>query len=111
MAIRIDPATGLKTFDTRAAKAPVAITGQGYWFVAADGGIFSFGDAAFFGSTGATPPARPIVGMASSPTGDGYWFVTSDGTVIGFGDATAFGTSGTGTPGAGTVVGLIDRAL
>ncbi len=30
MAIRIDPATGLKTFDTRAAKAPVAITGQGY---------------------------------------------------------------------------------
>ena len=30
MAIRIDPATGLKTFDTRAAKAPVAITGTGY---------------------------------------------------------------------------------
>ncbi|MET0577397.1 MAG: NAD(P)/FAD-dependent oxidoreductase [Ilumatobacteraceae bacterium] len=29
-AIRIDPATGLKTFDTRAANAPVAITGTGY---------------------------------------------------------------------------------
>lgn len=25
-------------------------TGKGYWLVAADGGVFSFGDAAFFGS-------------------------------------------------------------
>ena len=28
-------------------------TGHGYWMVAADGGIFSFGDADFLGSTGA----------------------------------------------------------
>ena len=27
-------------------------SGNGYWLVAADGGIFTFGDAAFFGSTG-----------------------------------------------------------
>ena len=27
-------------------------TGKGYWLVASDGGIFAFGDAAFFGSTG-----------------------------------------------------------
>ena len=27
--------------------------GRGYWLVADDGGIFSFGDAAFRGSTGA----------------------------------------------------------
>jgi hypothetical protein len=27
-------------------------TGQGYWLVASDGGIFAFGDAAFYGSTG-----------------------------------------------------------
>ncbi len=26
--------------------------GKGYWLVAADGGIFSYGDAVFFGSTG-----------------------------------------------------------
>ena len=26
----------------------------GYWLVAGDGGIFSFGDAAFHGSTGAS---------------------------------------------------------
>jgi len=27
-------------------------TGNGYWCVASDGGIFSFGDAQFFGSMG-----------------------------------------------------------
>jgi hypothetical protein len=41
-------------------------TGAGYWLVASDGGIFSFGDAAFMGSTGSVPLKRPIVGM--SPT-------------------------------------------
>ena len=30
--------------------------GQGYWLVASDGGIFTFGDAAFYGSTGGHPP-------------------------------------------------------
>jgi hypothetical protein len=38
--------------------------GKGYWMVASDGGIFSYGDAAFYGSTGATPLNKPIVGMA-----------------------------------------------
>jgi hypothetical protein len=33
--------------------------------VASDGGIFSFGDAGFFGSTGSLHLNKPIVGMAS----------------------------------------------
>jgi hypothetical protein len=37
--------------------------GQGYRFVAADGGIFSF-DAPFFGSMGGKPLNKPIVGMS-----------------------------------------------
>jgi len=41
-------------------------TGRGYWLVASDGGIFSFGDAGFHGSTGGTHLNRPIVGMAST---------------------------------------------
>jgi hypothetical protein len=40
--------------------------GGGYWLVASDGGIFTFGDAGFFGSTGAIHLNRPIVGMSSS---------------------------------------------
>ena len=42
-------------------------TGKGYWLVATDGGIFSFGDAAFFGSTGALRLNKPIVAMAGHP--------------------------------------------
>ena len=41
-------------------------TGNGYWFVASDGGIFSFGDAVFHGSTGAIALNQPIVGMAAA---------------------------------------------
>ncbi len=42
--------------------------GQGYWLVASDGGIFTFGDARFYGSTGAMTLNKPIVGMAPPPT-------------------------------------------
>jgi hypothetical protein len=38
--------------------------GQGYWLVAADGGIFNFGDAGYFGSTGNLHLSQPIVGTA-----------------------------------------------
>ena len=51
--------------------------GHGYWLVAADGGIFTFGDAGFFGSTGAGPAMQPTIGMASTPDGNGYWTATS----------------------------------
>ncbi|HWE56604.1 MAG TPA: hypothetical protein VG435_13910, partial [Acidimicrobiales bacterium] len=62
-------------------------TGNGYWLVASDGGIFSFGDAHFHGSTGGVHLAQPIVGMAATPTGNGYWLVASDGGIFSFGDA------------------------
>jgi hypothetical protein len=29
-------------------------SGNGYWIVAADGGVFSYGDAPFYGSLGGT---------------------------------------------------------
>ena len=66
----------------------------GYRLVASDGGIFSFGDAAFFGSTGGMRLARPIVGMASTPSGRGYWLVAADGGIFSFGDAAFFGSTG-----------------
>ncbi|MDQ3106883.1 MAG: Ig-like domain-containing protein, partial [Actinomycetota bacterium] len=68
--------------------------GEGYWLVATDGGIFSYGDAAFFGSTGAIALNKPIVGMSPTPTGKGYWLVASDGGIFSFGDATFFGSTG-----------------
>jgi hypothetical protein len=60
--------------------------------VASDGGIFSFGDAVFFGSQGGSSPADPVVAMAATATGKGYWVASSGGAVKGFGDATAAGS-------------------
>ena len=62
--------------------------------MASDGGIFSFGDAQFFGSTGAIRLNQPVVGMAPTPSGRGYWLVASDGGVFSFGDARFFGSTG-----------------
>ncbi|WP_308464349.1 hypothetical protein [Ferrimicrobium sp.] len=70
--------------------------GQGYWMVAADGGVFDFGNAGFYGSTysdgitglsGAHPLNKPIVGMTVAPGGGGYWLVAADGGVFNFGSA------------------------
>ena len=74
----------------QAAAAPT----KGYWFVAADGGIFSFGDSGFLGSTGNLKLNQPIVGMAPTPTGRGYWFVAADGGIFSFGDAFFYGSTG-----------------
>jgi hypothetical protein len=67
---------------------------SGYWLVASDGGIFSFGNAQFYGSTGAIHLNKPIVGMTSTPDGLGYWLVASDGGIFSFGDAHFYGSEG-----------------
>ena len=73
---------------------------RGYWMVGADGGVFNFGNAGFYGSTysdglsglgGAHPLRSPIVGIASTPDGKGYWLVAKDGFVYSFGDADYYG--------------------
>jgi hypothetical protein len=46
-------------------------SGGGYDEVATDGGIFAYGDAHFFGSTGGIHLNRPIVGLAVTPTDNG----------------------------------------
>ncbi len=66
----------------------------GYWLVASDGGIFAFGHAGFYGSTGGTNLNQPIVGMAATPDDSGYWLVASDGGVFAFGDAGFYGSTG-----------------
>ena len=60
-------------------------SGNGYWLVAADGGIFAFGDAPFHGSMGGRPLAKPIVGMAPYSPQSGYWLVAQDGGIFSFG--------------------------
>ena len=80
------------------------ISADGYWLVASDGGVFTFGNAGFFGSMGGQHLNAPIVGIAASPgvlnfgtlslDSDGYWLVASDGGVFTFGQAGFFGSQG-----------------
>jgi hypothetical protein len=65
-----------------------------YWLASANGGVYSFGGAAFYGSAGNIALVKPIVGMAATPDDGGYWLVASDGGVFSFGDASFYGSTG-----------------
>ena len=86
------PSTGIRGAAVRGAVGTA--TGEGAWVVGPDGGIFTFGDARFFGSMGATRLNEPMVGMAASPDGLGYWTVASDGGIFTFGSARFLGSTG-----------------
>jgi hypothetical protein len=72
--------------------APAPTAKHGYWLVGSDGGIFSFGSAPFYGSTGAMKLQRPVVGITPTPNQGGYWLVASDGGIFAFGNATYYGS-------------------
>src|SRR5438105_4306352 len=76
---------------------------RGYWLAAANGGVFSYGNAPFKGSVGALN--KPVVGMATTPLGEGYWMAASDGGIFSFGDAAFSGSVG-GNPAVKPVVGM-----
>ena len=68
--------------------------GQGYWVVASDGGVFTFGDARFYGSMGGKSLNNPVTSIAATPDGHGYWLAAADGGVFAFGDAGFHGSMG-----------------
>ena len=73
--------------------------GRGYWLVASDGGVFSFGDAPFRGSAGNIVLSSPVTGMSLDAATGGYRLVAADGGVFDY-DASF----------AGSAVGLLLRA-
>ena len=76
---------------------------HGYWLVGSDGGIFTFGSAQFYGSTGSLHLQRPVVGITPTADRGGYWLVASDGGIFAFGDAGFHGSiPGTGLNPAGS---------
>ena len=70
----------------------VSPAARGYWLVGSDGGIFSFGAAAFHGSMGGIPLQRPVVGITPTASRNGYWLVASDGGIFTFGDSAYYGS-------------------
>lgn len=68
--------------------------GRGYWMVAADGGVFTFGAAPFLGSMGAVRLNAPVLSLVPTPTGSGYSLFAADGGIFTFGDARFYGSTG-----------------
>lgn len=66
--------------------------GLGYWLVGQDGGVFTFGNAGFFGSGADNMNAEPVSAITASPSGKGYWLVASDGYISSYGDAAHHGS-------------------
>jgi hypothetical protein len=86
-----------------------AVAPRGYWLVAADGAVRTYGAAGFYGSMGGNGLRRPIVGMAPTASGHGYWEVAADGGIFTFGDASFAGSAG-GLPLVQPVVGMAATA-
>jgi hypothetical protein len=80
-------------------------TGRGCWLVGADGGVFSFGDAGYYGSTADLKLVSPVVGLVPTADGHGYWLYAGDGGVFNFGDAAYYGSAG-GAVRAHPIVGM-----
>jgi hypothetical protein len=72
----------------------LGLTGRGYWSAAADGGVFAFGSAPFYGSAGGQRLNAPVVGITPTPAGDGYWLASADGGVFAYGGASFRGSAG-----------------
>jgi ribosomal protein L24E len=86
----------LSAADLNAPIIDMAVTpdGGGYWMLGSDGGIFTYGNATFYGSTGNIHLNQPIVAMARTPDGAGYWLVAADGGIFSYGDAKFYGSTG-----------------
>ncbi|MGO9028778.1 MAG: beta strand repeat-containing protein [Acidimicrobiales bacterium] len=85
--------SGDSNFATSTATLPWAVL-HGYWLVAADGGVFAYGDAQFYGTMNGHRLNAPMVGIAGTGDDLGYWTVAADGGVFSFGDAHFYGSTG-----------------
>jgi len=95
---------GTSNGETFTFTTPPPAPGSGYWEVASDGGVFTFGTAKFHGSMGSTPLNKPVVGMAEDPATGGYWLVAGDGGIFSF-TAPFYGSMGS-TPLNAPIVGM-----
>ena len=55
----------------RSSPPPQTKNGKGYWLAGADGAVYAFGNAHYYGSMAGHPLSSPIVGMAATPIGQG----------------------------------------
>jgi hypothetical protein len=80
--------------------------GQGYWMMSADGRVFKFGNAAYYGDIAGCGIYGFATRLLVTPDGKGYWIATSTGAVVPFGDAKKFGFPATVGGGAVALMGV-----
>jgi hypothetical protein len=86
--------------------SPSSGSARGYWVLGAEGAVYSFGGAPFYGSLTSLGISNTAVNLSATPSGNGYWILSADGGVFSFGDAAFFGSMG-GKPLNGPVVRLV----
>jgi len=100
-----DNLTGVGRVNARASLDETAFTtasaGSGYWMLASDGRVYSFGGAPFLGSARRSLGAGQAVDLEPNPANDGYWIVDAAGSVYTYGNTGYHGglTGGTLLPG------------
>lgn len=88
--------SGAKPLNAPIVGAIATPSGNGYYMVAADGGVFDFGDAKFSGSAydlgytglgGKNPLPAKVTSLVVNPDGSGYYAVLGNGKVLAIGGA------------------------
>ncbi len=69
-------------------------SGNGYWVVNSDSGVFSYGSAQYYGNTMALRLNQPLINGESLSSGLGYWLLALDGGIFSFGAAQFYGSTG-----------------
>jgi hypothetical protein len=106
---RFHGSTGNFRLNSPVISMATAASGRGYWLVAGDGGIFSFG-VPFYGSVPGIGLCQAPAGMQIRPTltGSGYFVLAVNGQIFPFGDAQV-GASGPSLGGFSFAVDLAVR--
>lgn len=90
------PENGGNTPVTQVYQPPVGLaitpSGNGYWIMDSDGGVFTFGDAGYYGSLPSLVakgegPFTQAISFTPTITGKGYYIQTVNHGVFAFGDA------------------------
>jgi hypothetical protein len=99
------PAAGLCAFPSNPAPFPDTATNRGYWTVNANGSVYAFGNAPYFGGVSRPAGGPQVVDLGPRSNGDGYWLVDSTGAVDAFGAAPNFGSMA-GVPLVAPMIGI-----
>ena len=69
-------------------------SGNGYWITTSDSGVYSYGNAHFYGNPSNLHLNKPLINGEATGSGGGYWLMGEDGGIFSYGDAPFYGSMG-----------------